>query len=512
VATPALAAATPALAASPAQDRIRLLGVALGALALCGVYAWRGYFSSDFWEHAAIVRELSVRPFSPQHPLLSVDAPHAYVSPYLLAVGLAARATGASATSALAVAGLVNLVLLVLALRRFLVRLPGGEAGAPYALLFIVFLWGEDVWMWSGFLHIGMLGYNAPYPSTFAAAAMFLGFSLLLDALDRRRSLGFVGIAFLVALCVITHPPTALVLLAGLAALFVARVKDRLFSDGVLLLGAVVAGVAAAVAWPYFPMLSLLAAQPPEFHSWSGVFYQGVAAQVWPAIVALPVLLWRLRESRRDPLVLLVAFLAVIYAAGGITGKYGLGRVIAYMVVFIQIALGIAVAAWESRLPARRAWLIPAASVTMMLALFAHNRPPLPRIIRYDRPVWLDGETILTPVRPGEVVLADSRTSYMVPALSGGRVVAWRHPVYWVPDAAERRQAQDRFFEGATDDERRAVISRYHVRWILLDRSEVRLSPGEERRLLRLGCVVAERGSLVLVGLSSSCPTSRPSA
>jgi hypothetical protein len=497
--------ATAAPAASPARDRVRLLAVALGALALCAVYAWRGYVSSDFWEHAAIVRELSARPFSPKHPLLSVDAPHAYVSPYALAIGLAARATGASATSALAAAGLVNIVLLVLALRRFLVRLPRGEAAAPYALLFIVFLWGKDAWIWSGFLHIGMLGYTAPYPSTFAAAAMFLCFSLLFDALDRAQPLAFGGIAVLVALCVITHPPTALVLFAGVAALFLAWVKERFFTNGVFLLGAVLAGVAGALTWPYFPVLKLFAAQPPEFHSWSGVFYQGVPAQVWPALVALPVLLWRLRESRRDPLVLLVAFLALIYALGGITGKYGLGRTIAYIVVFIQIALAAAVATLEARLPTRRAWLVPACSVTLMLALFAYNRPPLPRILRHERPVWPDVGKILAPVHPGEVVLADSRTSYMVPALSGGRVVAWRHPVYWVPDHAERRQAQDRFFAAATDDERRAVITRYHVRWILLNRGAVSLSPEEEGRLLALGCVVAEDHSLVLLDLAAVC-------
>jgi hypothetical protein len=487
------------------------LVVALGALALCAAYLWRGYFSSDFWEHAAIVRELSVRPFSPKHPLLAVDAPHAYVSPYLLVVGLAGRATGAPAMFALAAAGLVNIVLLVLVLRRFLVRLlPRGEAAAPYALLFIIFLWGKDAWMWSGFLHIGMLGYTVAYPSTFAAAAMFLCLSLLLDALDPGRRLAFIGVGLLVALCVITHPPTALVLFAGLAALFVARVKDRVFTNGVLLLGALVAGVATALAWPYFPVLDLFVAQPPEFHTWSGVFYQGVPRQVWPAIVALPILLWRLRENRRDPLVLVVAFLAVIYLLGAITGRYGLGRVIAYIVVFIQIAIAAEMAAWESRLSAQRAWLVPAGSVALMLALFVYNRPPLPRILRYDRPVWPDVARILTPVQPGEVVLADSRTSYMVPSLSGGRVVAWRHPVYWVPDHAERRQVQDSFFATATDAERRAAIARYHVRWILLDRRELRLTPEGEQRLLAVGCVVAERGPLVLVDLRSSCPTSRP--
>jgi len=486
------------------RDRLRFLAVAVGALGLCALYAWRGYFSSDFWEHAAVVRELSLRPLAPRHPLLAVDAPHAYASPYHLAVGLAARVTGAAPTTALAIAGLVNMVLLVLALRRFLQRLPYGEAAAPYALLFIIFLWGKDVWMWSGFFHIGMLGYNASYPSTFAAAAMFLCLSVLMDALDSGRTGLFAAISLLVALCMLTHPPTALVLFAGLAALFFARAR-RFWATAGLLFGAVSAGVALALAWPYFPVLKLFADQPPEFHSWSGVFYQGVVGQIWPAILALPVLVWRLRDNRRDPLVLLVALLAVIYAIGGITGRYGLGRTIAYIVVFIQIALAFAAVQWESQLPTGRSWLVPAGSVVSALALFAHNKPPLPRIIRVDRQVWPEAKAILGPVRPGDVVLADSRTSYLVPALSGGRVVAWRHPVYWIPDHAERRKAQDQFFGTATDQERRAVIARYHVQWILLDRREVLLGPEEERRLLGLGCVVADGGALVLIEVADRC-------
>jgi hypothetical protein len=510
---PAAGVGTSARVAGPARDRARLLAVTLGALALCAVYAWRGDFSSDFWEHVAVVRELSARPFSPKHPLLLVDATHAYFSPYHLAVALVARATGVSAISALAAAGLVNLVLLILAFRRFLVRLlPEGEAAAPYALVFVIFLWGNQPWMWSGFLHVGMLGYNVAYPSTFATAAMLLCLSLLLDALDCGRRLPFIGIAFLVALCLLTHPPTAIVLLAGLAALFLARVNDRRLINGVLLAGGVVAGVAGAAAWPYFPVLQLFSAQPAEFHSWSLVFYQGVPAQVWPAMLALPVLLWRLWWNRRDPLVLFMVVLGAIYALGWVTGMYGLGRVISFMAVLVQIALGAAVARWESRLPARRAWLAPVCTSIAMLGLLVYTRPPLPRFRRYERPVWYGVDSILAPVHPGEVVLADSRTSYLVPVLTGGRVVAWRHPVYWVPDHAARREAQDRFFGVVSDAERAAVIARYHVRWILLNRREVRLGPEEERRLFALGCVVAERSSLVLLDLTRPCRTSSSSA
>jgi hypothetical protein len=144
------------------------------------------------------------------------------------------------------------------------------------------------------------------------------------------------------------------------------------------------------------------------------------------------------------------------------------------------------------------------------LGLFAYDRPPLPRFLKHERPEWPEVAAILPPVSPGDVVLADSRTSYLVPVLTGGRVVAWRHPVYWVPDHAERRQAQDHFFTPATDPERRAVIARYHVRWILLNRREVQLLPEEEQRLLALGCVVAQRDALVLVDLAATCGRSPP--
>ena len=358
---------------------MRLLLVALGAFALCAAYAWRGYFSSDFWEHAAVVRELAVRPLAPHHPLLAIDATHAYFSPYHLAVALGARATGASPIAALAAAGLVNVVLLILAFRRFLVRLlPAGEQAAPYALLFVFFLWGKDAWMWSGFLHIGFLGYAAPYPSTLAAAAMFLAFSLLLDALDRARPRAFIGVGALVWLCTLTHPPTALVLFAGVLALFVGRVNDRVMANGLLLLAAVVAGVTVAMAWPYFPVVKLFGAQPAEFHSWSEVFYEGVPGQVWPAIERSRSWCGVSAKTAATRWFCSSCFWRSSSAIGGITGKFGLGRVIAYMALLVQVALGAAAAAWESRQPVRRGWLAPAGALMVSLGLFAYDRPPLP--------------------------------------------------------------------------------------------------------------------------------------
>jgi hypothetical protein len=495
------------------SHRARLWIVAGGAFALCAAYVWRGAFSSDFWEHAAVVRELAVRPFEPLHPLLRVNAPHAYVSPYLLAVGLAARLTHGSAIMALAITGLVNVVLLVLVFRRLLVRLlPNGDAAAPYALLLVIFFWGKDPWMWSGFLHVGMLGYDVAYPSTVGAMALLVGFSLLLDALHRGEGRLYLGIALLVAVCVVTHPPTALAFVAGLSVLLVAKAGRDLKRAAVRLGGAIVAGVAVALMWPYFPVRDLFTSQPLEFHAWSAVFYEDVFAKLWPVLLAVPVLVARAHRDPRDPLLLLAVLFLGLYAAGAATGAFGLGRTIAWFAVIAQIALAGGLAALELRLPRERRWLVPAGTLLVLAALFAVNRPPLPRLLKYDPPLWPEVRAVLTPVRPGDVVLADSPTSYPVPAVTGGRVVAWRHPVYWVPDQQERRAAQDRFFTPIPNQERREILRRYQVQWILLNRRTMELQGNQDGPLLALGCVVRQRDGLVLIGVSGAEPDPCPEA
>src|SRR4051794_26483212 len=72
-------------------------------------------WSGDVFEHLAVVRELARRPFSPLHPLLPVDAPHPFFSPYTVALGLFSKVTGISALSTLKIAGIVNAPLLLAA-------------------------------------------------------------------------------------------------------------------------------------------------------------------------------------------------------------------------------------------------------------------------------------------------------------------------------------------------------------------------------------------------------------
>src|SRR5947209_3128308 len=92
---------------------------------------------------------------------------------------------------------------------------------------------------------------------------------------------------------------------------------------------------------------------------------------------------------------------------------------------------------------------------------------------------WPDGAWVSRYVRPGDVVLTpDERDDYFairtIPAY-GGRTAAPAWPDPFLPDEAQRHRDVARMLDPATAaTTRRALLRRYHVRWVL----EVPGSPG----------------------------------
>jgi len=97
---------------------------------------------------------------------------HINLFSYAVMVALLARTLHTDAVTALSIMGLVNLGLFFLGLRLlFFQWYLNTEAQQPSMLCYsLFFCWGYDPWDWSGFFHIGILGYILPYPSTFSAA------------------------------------------------------------------------------------------------------------------------------------------------------------------------------------------------------------------------------------------------------------------------------------------------------------------------------------------------------
>jgi hypothetical protein len=434
------------------------------------------------------VGELAVRPFRPVNPLLGGGYAFAFHSPYAVALGLVARVTGAQAVDVLVVQGLVNLALVAAALYAFVATWVRRPAAAFYALLFVLFLWGRDPWRFSGFFHLRSLAYVLPYPSTFAAAVA-LGTLAAFARLAERPRAWVPVVSAAGTLLFAVHPVTAIFLWVGLFAWSLGARRTR--THWLLLAAAAAASFGLALAWPLVPMRELWFGELARVHEGNDSMYDGPLARIAPALLALPVLVLRLRRDRRDPLATATVLLGLLVFYGGAAGAWTYGRLIAPAVLLLHVALADALAGALQRLDGRpllrRA--IPAAVAALLLA---GSWTAVGDVVREARSPgdrrWLRflGEH----VGREDVVMTDRDTCWYVPAFAG-RVVAYPMQLPFVPDHLERLGAVSRFFEpGLAEEERRALLARYRVRFILLPRHHFPDRPELRAELQALGATV----------------------
>ena len=459
-----------------------------------------GYFGTDFWEHSAVVKELTIHPLSPRHPLFNVNEPHAFFSPYLLGVGLLARFGSLNAMDALVIAGVVNLLFLLISLRLFIQYFFNNSQDAIgfYALIFVLFLWPAEAWDWSGFIHFKVLGLVLPYPSTFAIASTFLIFALYHRALSHENTFLLVIIGVLSTVVVLTHPPTAVVTLIGILAIslhYYNIIGARALVMGVVL---VIAAVALACLWPYYSFFDLvtfnsrgqanlqlitIATKPKQ--STSDMYAR--AYLIWPTLVllpfALPLLKSRLRANGFDALSLMVCGTVLVYALGyGVgyfTGLYVLGRTISFIAIFLQIALAARLAQLEVAMRGGKLW--PSLPVMLLCAMIIGtvsfnwpNKHALAQAfmgLQGLRHSYENYETLSRYVTQDDVVLSDIQTSFMIPAFAG-RIIASKHPVSFIDDHSERRDDVKNFFsKDLQPEEKKSILKKYQVDYLFINKN-----------------------------------------
>jgi hypothetical protein len=434
-----------------------------------------GVWGGDFWEHAAVIRELMAHPTEPTHPLIATNAPNAFITPYSVALASVARWFSLSPLGVLSIAGMVNLVLLFFAFEQFVVSVFGSGRTAFYGLLFHLFLWGWQPWAYSGFLHFGSLGYVLPYPSTLAIAFVFLGLALTSTYLERPRLVLLLGLFGFSGFVLLVHALSALVLVAGQGSLIVAQLGDRprrTVALGLHLAATFCVAFGAAAFWPYFPFLELMA-ENAAFHDSNPEMYQAVLARVFPTLVGLLALWWRFRANRFDAMTIMFISLSAIYGFGWVSGLWTYGRVLAFMVLILHLVMADWLAKRGDKLAAStasvRRWLA-AGAVVMAIFAAVNFRDALRFVLpvtpkNYTRYLFLEEH-----VGQYDIVMADARTSWYVPPF-GGKVVAGRSMAF-ISDRDKRLADVWRFFSiEATAAERRAMLERYDVDYLLLNKS-----------------------------------------
>jgi hypothetical protein len=421
---------------------------------------------ADHWEHAAAVRAFMDNFSHPHHPLFAVDAPHAFLSPYAWYWAHVAVFFHVDANNVFIAASIVNMLLFYTSLF-FFVKTTCARPWATTAIAIplTLFAWGEAVWVWSGFFHYPALVLTASYPSTFAASLVFIALVIARDLHSQARLVALTAVA---ALCWSVHPMTAVVLTASVGVVTLARRATII--DTATIAAALVCAFFLAAQWKYFPLLDLVTSSDnKEFDQASKRLYTHILLRSWPLLVCAAFTFWRLRVDRRDPIVALVVVCAAIFGLGFFS-REGLGRAIAWVGVFAQIGAASFASTYVAKSGARLQPLFAIVFAIAMVAGIGLLYGPSTRSCLPNQPPSNTGADVLRGHLRGDVVLTDLVFDGPIPAMDG-RVVAWKHPVYWVPDLEERREDNARFFARSTSPEERAkIIKRWNVHYIFIEK------------------------------------------
>jgi hypothetical protein len=463
--------------------RHRRLGtyVALGAalfVAMAGHTLNESWASPDFWMYLAAVRELADHPLDPSHPLMVATDPDPYLSPYTWVLGALSHVTGAGGVTVLAAAGLANLVLLLTGLYRLVTTLSSRWLAPALALIFTLFAWGFPPWRWSGFLNANSIGTVLPLASTLSTALALFALSAALRWLrsGSRVELALVGVT--TPLIITCHPFTATWTAAvGLGFVVAAYDSER---GRVVALGALAVGAAGlALAWPFYPVVELPAASGGLEASNAAIFSR-VLPRTFLALPGLLAIWLRLRERRRDPIVLGFGAASTVFAFGWVLDRPTLGRVLPAVMLLLHIALADLVAQrLEDAGGQRRAVMIAAVSFGVAVGVAgsaagmirAAPRALLPAGLA-DRP---ELESLVDRYRPlgdrisrDDVVAASDSLALATAAISG-KVIAPFVGAPFVDDLTERQRRTNTILDpDTTAAQRQRWIGRYGVDWLVL--------------------------------------------
>lgn len=444
-----------------------------------------GIWYGDFWEHSAVVQALIENTAAPSHPFFSLQAPHAFISPYHWITAIFAKYFNFSAIESLGLFGVLNFCLFTLGLKVFIEGFESKvlQLTCFYSFLFILFLWGNNPWGFSGFFYFELLADVLPYPSTFATALSLIGLGLgfkLDNTLSIIKQLSLILISTLVLL---SHPLTFIFLTTGLICQAVTSKQIFLSIAHRLIIFAIATGI--AFLWPFYSIFALLTGAGDVYHSSNRSMYMDVLIKIWPIIVLLPLLWPVFKRQETRPVFLHLLVLVAVYFFGWFTGKYSYGRDITFIVILIQILLASQFAHFETLLSQfyprttltygmflglillclASTWLYPTMTRSLtVLNSFISGRSVSNQHM-YKNLTFLSKHLI-----KGSVVLSDLDTSWLVPSF-GGKVVGALHVQAFVSDDEQRRvDLLDFFSDDASSTKRQSIIQKYKPDYLLIDK------------------------------------------
>jgi len=485
---------------------------------------------ADAWEHHAAVLTLTDDLISPGNSTYATDDPSIRYSPFSVAAALVSRATGWTPYEVLTGASVLNVALFLLAFYGFIRGF--GEARIAFlAGICLIFLYGRAPGYANSFA-LSDLSWHSVNPSVLSMALNFFCWGLLWRA-AQTAGVGATWIGSVVlsgvmlAVSVLCHGMSGVLGAMGVAALVSAVPAGQRLRQVACVLGVGVVSLGLTLAWPWYRFADAASGGGNVWY-WFNV---GVSKQmffIWCAPVYLLALL--ALPHRVNPLVrfcLTLGFAALglgILASGVKSASLARLPLAATPVACIAVAYWMKASGfggwnWLRRVTAGLGGrmdgdgTVNAWAMTQVLAVVALLYGAVPQLLdvvsetHLARPLiaelagrenkqpehWNTYEAALAEIEPGDVVLSDLQTGWPVPSFRG-RVVGANHLELFTPGQRERWDHTDRIFATDTDPaERRRLMTKYAVRWVLLARDSplaVQIVPS---------AVVAESGRLVLM-------------
>jgi hypothetical protein len=446
----------------------------------------RHVWAGDIRLHYATLHALQKNFWSPREPMVGVVSGSPYYSPYMVVLAAIGKLTGASVRPLVEYAGLFNIALLLVAIRRFCGHFRRPSLTATLVLLFTLTLWGLHPRDWSGFLGLYSLSWQLGYPSVFAAALMFFVWDAFLRFRARPAEnwawADLAVVAVLGALVALVHPFTAINTVLGVVAFALADLRGLLRGRPVRLALVAVPAVAFVVLWPWSDVLSLFGASG-EFSGIHLILIRDVVRE-WGffsyglALLGLPALVTGGRRPLGRELQILFGLSAGLVAFGAAIGSYGFARVIPVVMLSLHLALASYLADRETRWSI--SW-ITYGTVTVLacaVGLYGNSggliRAYWGKVTSADLATWHSRDPasrydpVISHIHSGDVVISDdpwagrlvnSRGAYTV-------VPAWPYP--FVDEAARTRDAKTFFAASTSTQQRTAIADRFHVNCVIL--------------------------------------------
>lgn len=473
-------------------------------------------WGADAWEHHRAVLALTQNLWHPGNPTFASDLPSVRYSPYTIGLALLCRATHIDPYRALSLAAVVNTILLCAGVW-CLLRAFGEAASAGAALLVMVALYGGAPGYANSYA-LADLPWQQVNPSAFSFGLTLLSWALFRGILTGRRGpLAWPLIAVLMTSAMLDHAMTGAFGFLGLAVLAFTGPARRRMGPALGLAAVLGVVLAICVAWPWYSFLAALRTHQDRDY-WFNPYILTAMLTQWcaPAILCgLFVLPMRERPIVRTCLIGGAASLGIGLAAWAIRSP-ALARFPLPGLIFFHLAIGVFVhetgllqlRTWPARI---RSMFAPVAetgapailqfATAAMIAYFlipqlwaVVTRPHLARpylagiLHRVDRQqnARLELTDLLRGIGPRDVVLSDPQTSWLIPS-ARGRIVSAIHYELFVPNQPERAADLMRFFKTHDVTEQKQILSRYDVRWIVLNTADM-----DGRMLARLDCPAAE--------------------